>query len=143
MRFLEFLSLRGGPVSLNCIVVALGNVVSSLVALSAKTSRVIGSRLVLAFPGIGTFSATVEVALITHEAGLVLPGIVITLFNHFEICHDLLNLERRLSLHVNLEPALSIIEAAQELLLSLSNSHSSFVCLFIRRFFLTELFLFA
>ena len=143
VRLLEFLGLKTGPVPLNCVVIALGNIVSTLVALSTKASRVIGSGLVVAFPGIWTLSATVKVALITHEGGLVLPGIMITLLNHFEVCHDLLNLERRLSLHVNLQPTLSIIEAAQVLLFSLPNSHCSIVCLFILSFILTELFLFA
>ena len=64
-----------------------------MVTLSTKASGVTSSPNVLAFPGIAPVAATIEVALVTHEGRLVLSGVVLTLFHHVEIGHNLLNLE--------------------------------------------------
>ena len=93
MCLLKFLGTLIRPVSLHRVIVAFGNVVSALIALSAETSRVMGPGPVLALPGKDTLATTVEVALVAHEGRLVLPGVVLTMFYHVEICHDLLNLE--------------------------------------------------
>ena len=93
MRSLKLLRFRIHPIPLHGVIIALGNIVSTLVALSTEASRVICSGLMLAFPSIRSVTDTAKVTLVTHESGLVLSGIMLTMFYHGQISHDLLKLE--------------------------------------------------
>ena len=91
MHFLKLESLRTDPISLQVLVAAVGNVVRSLVALSAQSAAVAASVGVLALPGSCSVAATVYVALVAEEFCFVSSGIVVAVLEHLDAVHDLLD----------------------------------------------------